>query len=58
MAMEAFAKQLGIHDWRASIRSLLYGNRGLIEGFIRYLLRRRGSRIRKESTVRVYVRYI
>lgn len=55
---QAYTTQLGNHDWRATLKSLTYENRGLVEGFIRYLLRRRGARIRKESTVRVYVRYL
>lgn len=54
---DAYTKARGEDDWKSKVKSLSYETRGEIEGYIRYLLRRPGSRIETESCVRVYTRH-
>jgi len=43
-------------DWKVTLATFTLANKGLIEAFVRYLLRRAGSRILTLSVLCVYIR--
>ncbi|KAH8660127.1 hypothetical protein BX600DRAFT_522931 [Xylariales sp. PMI_506] len=51
-----FCTALGSPDWKASLESLGWEDKGLAGGFARYLLRREKSKVKALDSLRVYFR--
>jgi len=45
-------------EWKTHVQTLSWENRGLVDAFLRYLMRREKSRIRSLGAVRVYLRQL
>ncbi|OAA68466.1 FluG domain-containing protein [Niveomyces insectorum RCEF 264] len=55
---QSFCEFMRFSDWRSALKGISFEDKGLIDSFIRYLVKNDGSKIKTRSTVDQYMRQL